>query len=72
MKFLLILLLIIPNLVSSGPLSYAACQTACNKGAVSCYTSAGVVFGVGAVPACGLAQGACMAACTPLLAALTP
>ncbi|CAF1621987.1 unnamed protein product, partial [Didymodactylos carnosus] len=32
--------------VSSGPLAYAACQTACNYGAVTCYSLAGLTFGV--------------------------
>ncbi|CAF1468521.1 unnamed protein product [Adineta steineri] len=72
MKILLIFLFTLSTFVSGGPLSYAACQTACNKGAMTCYGIAGVTFGVGAVPACGLAQGSCMAACTPLLVAPTP
>ncbi|CAF1409581.1 unnamed protein product [Adineta steineri] len=72
MKILLIFLFILSHSVSGGPLTYAACQTACNKGAMSCYGSAGVIFGVGAVLTCGLAQGSCMIACTPLLAPVTP
>jgi hypothetical protein len=72
MKGLLIILLILPNLVTCGPLTYAACQTACNKGAMSCYGSFSVIFGAGAVVTCSLAQGACMVGCTPLLAAPTP
>ena len=97
MKTPLILLLLLPTLVSSGPLAYAGCQTACNYGAVTCYSLAGLTFGVstvgaaatgpvgwwawltsapastiGAAAACSAAQGACMAACTPLLVAPTP
>ena len=34
------------TLASAGPLTYAACQTACNYGAVSCYAAAGLTFGV--------------------------
>jgi hypothetical protein len=46
MKILFIFLLSIPPLVSGGPLTYAACQTACNYGAVTCYSLAGLTFGV--------------------------
>ncbi|UJR16804.1 hypothetical protein I4U23_003703 [Adineta vaga] len=92
-----IFVLLFPNLVFSGPLAYAACQTACNYGAVTCYAAAGLTFGastaaaaatgpvgwwawltstptstVAAAAACSAAQGACMAACTPLLVAPTP
>ena len=63
----------------AGPLTYAACQTACNLGAVKCYALAGATFGVTgplgggpAVVACGLIQGTCMAACAAILAAPTP
>jgi hypothetical protein len=45
MKTLFIFLLIFPKLVSSGPLAYAACQTVCNYGAVTCYSLAGLTFG---------------------------
>ncbi len=72
MKAVLIFLLLLPNLVSCGPLAYATCQTACNIGAMSCYGSAGIIYGVALAPACSLAQGKCMAACTPLLVAPTP
>ncbi len=34
------------GLTSAGPLAYAACQTACNYGAVYCYSAAGLTFGV--------------------------
>lgn len=41
------------SLSLAGPLSYAACQSACNYGAVCCYSSVGLKFGavtlVGAV-----------------------
>jgi hypothetical protein len=72
MKALLIFLLILPNLVSCGPVAYAICQTACNTGAMACYGLAGVTFGVGVASSCSLIQGKCMAACTPLLVAATP
>ncbi|KAI9324622.1 hypothetical protein BDR26DRAFT_255637 [Obelidium mucronatum] len=29
----------------AGPVAWAACQTACNAGAVYCYATAGLVFG---------------------------
>eukprot|EP01087_Luapelamoeba_hula_P009742 TRINITY_DN2544_c0_g1_i1.p2 TRINITY_DN2544_c0_g1~~TRINITY_DN2544_c0_g1_i1.p2 ORF type:complete len:114 (+),score=12.37 TRINITY_DN2544_c0_g1_i1:146-487(+) len=29
----------------AGPVAYAACQTACNYGAVTCYASVGLTFG---------------------------
>lgn len=63
----------------AGPLTYAACQTACNLGAVKCYALAGYTFGVTgplgggpAVVACGLIQGTCMAACALSLTAPSP
>jgi hypothetical protein len=46
MKTVFIFSLLLPTLVSSGPLAYAACQTACNYGAVTCYRLAGLTFGV--------------------------
>jgi hypothetical protein len=46
MKTLFIFFVLLPSLVSSGPLAYAACQTACNYGAVTCYSLAGLTFGV--------------------------
>lgn len=83
--------------VHAGPAAWAACQTACNYGAATCYASASLVFGTvtlagaasgpvgwwawlwsvpssatAAAAACSAAQGVCMAACTPLLAAPTP
>ena len=45
--------------VEAGPLAYAACQTACNAGAVYCYSQAGLVFGV-SVPAFGAVLCVCM------------
>ena len=70
----------------SGPVAGGLCYTACNAGYVSCLAAVGVTAGVTApvtwygwfygVPAacagCSLIQGACMAACTPLLVAPTP
>ncbi len=62
-KILLLLLILLSNFAFCDSVSYGNCQTACNKGAMVCYKIAGVVYGVGSVPACGLAQGSCMAAC---------
>lgn len=45
MKNFLMILFILPNLVSCGPLAYAACQTTCNLAAVSFYAAAGLTFG---------------------------
>lgn len=45
MRTVFILLLLATNLVFAGPLAYAACQTACNSGAVTCYSLAGLTFG---------------------------
>ncbi|CAF4454906.1 unnamed protein product, partial [Rotaria magnacalcarata] len=59
MKTLFIFLLILPVLVSPGPLAYGACQTACNYGAVTCYSLAGLTFGVSTLAAaatCSAAQ----------------
>lgn len=39
----------------AGPLAYAACQSACNYGAVCCYSSVGLKFG--AVTLAGAATG---------------
>ncbi|KAL6758655.1 hypothetical protein V8C86DRAFT_1787664 [Haematococcus lacustris] len=54
----------------AGPLTalatYGACQSGCNIAVASCYTVAGGVFGVAAIPACGAAQGVCMAACAQM------
>ena len=44
--------------------SYGACQTACNAGAVACYSAAGLTFGaVTGGAALFVAKGSCMAAC---------
>jgi len=63
----------------AGPLAWGTCQTACNLGAVKCYSASGLIFGVsgpitGGIAAftCSAIQGTCMAACTPLLVAPTP
>ncbi|KAJ3092448.1 hypothetical protein HDU96_002710 [Phlyctochytrium bullatum] len=63
----------------AGPIAMGSCYTACNAGYVTCCISAGVVagtftLGLGAPAAlvtCSAIQGACMAACTPLLVAPT-
>jgi hypothetical protein len=64
---LLIFLLVLPSLVSSGQSAFATCQSACNYGADKCFSLAGLIFGVHANSACSAAQGTCMAACLPLL-----
>ncbi|CAE6406837.1 unnamed protein product [Rhizoctonia solani] len=66
--------------VEAGPIAMGLCYTACNAGYVTCCTVAGVTAGTftlglgipAAVAACSVVQGACMAACTPLLVAPTP
>lgn len=50
----------------TSPAVYAFCQTGCNAAAVACYAGAGAVFGLALVPACSVAQGACMAACAAM------
>lgn len=59
-----------PVQVMGGPAAYGICQTGCNAVTVACYASAGVVFGVGSVVVCNIAQGTCMAAC--VAAGLSP
>ncbi|QRV90993.1 transmembrane protein [Ceratobasidium sp. AG-Ba] len=64
----------------AGPVAMGLCYSACNAGYVTCCTTAGAVAGTftlglgvpAALFACSAVQGACMAACTPLLAAPTP
>ena len=48
------------------PLAVGLCYTACNAAAIACYAGFGVIFGVGSVPVCSVAQGACMATCWTL------
>ncbi|KAF8335236.1 hypothetical protein F5887DRAFT_932693 [Amanita rubescens] len=66
------------GIVTAGPIAYGVCQTACNAGAVTCYTGVGFTFGVTlvaappAILACNSILGACMALCTPFLIAPTP
>ena len=69
---IIVLLLLSPNFVSSGVMSYGACQTACNAGAVTCYTLGNTVFGVASNPACSAAQGKCMAVCAVSFRIPTP
>ena len=53
------------------PVSFGACQTACNAGAVACYAAAGLTFGAvtagagapAAALACNSVLGTCMSAC---------
>lgn len=55
--------------ISAGPVSYAICQSGCNALVVSCYASAGFVFGTltagagipAALAGCNSALGVCMA-----------
>lgn len=95
--YLPLILLALVVCATGGPISWGACQSACNYGAVVCYSAAGLTFGVtaaggavagpvgwwawltsvptstvAAAAACSAAQGACMAACTPLMVAPTP
>jgi hypothetical protein len=41
----LIVLIILVAPVVAGPIAFAACQSACNYGAVCCYAKVGIVFG---------------------------
>ena len=54
MRHLLVLLFII-GIAAAGPVTYGACQTACNYGAMTCYSLAGLKFGV--ATAAGAATG---------------
>ncbi|CAG8658784.1 2351_t:CDS:1, partial [Funneliformis mosseae] len=38
----IIIFVLQPSSVNAGPLAYAACQTACNIGWVTCYSAAGL------------------------------
>ncbi|CAG8626826.1 14487_t:CDS:2 [Ambispora leptoticha] len=77
--FTLLVLLCAIHSTYAGPLTYAACQTACNLGRDSCYALAGFVSGtvfVGLAPpailACNAVQGFCIASCAGLLSAPIP
>lgn len=67
MKVLFIILILLSYFVSCDSAAYGTCQTACNEGAMVCYKLAGAIFGFQTNAACSLAQGTCMAACTPFL-----
>ena len=83
---LFVLVLSLFQVVNSGPVTGALCYTACNAGYGACLGLVGVTAGVTApvtwagwwygVPAacvgCSVAQGTCMAACTPLFIAPSP
>lgn len=85
-KFVLSLILLLSLLVSiakCGPVAVGVCYSACNAGYVACMTASGLTAGVtgpvgwwawltGAAAGCSLTQGACMTACTTLVAAPTP
>ncbi|CAE6407261.1 unnamed protein product [Rhizoctonia solani] len=66
--------------VQAGPIAMGLCYSACNAGYVTCCASAGATAGTftlglgvpAALAGCSVIQGACMSACTPLLAAPTP
>jgi len=46
---LVLVLLAFSSLAEAGPLAYGGCQTACNYGAGTCYSLAGLTFGVSTV-----------------------
>ena len=77
---LILFLLLLAANSSAGPLSYAACQAACNTAWVACVAARGGVAGVAtlgrgvpaAVRACGSAQGRCKATCAVAMLAPTP
>lgn len=63
----------------AGPIAYGLCQAGCATAVVTCYSTAGFVFGTvlavaapPAIVACNLAQGSCYAACAALAFAPTP
>ncbi|GFH17887.1 uncharacterized protein HaLaN_14609, partial [Haematococcus lacustris] len=71
--FAVLLLAACATQADAGPLgalaAYGACQTGCNTVVCACYAALGVTFGavgVAAIPACGAAQGVCMAACAQM------
>ncbi|KAL6758646.1 hypothetical protein V8C86DRAFT_2592841 [Haematococcus lacustris] len=71
--FSLLLLAACATQADAGPLgglaAYGTCQTGCNTVVCACYAAFGVTFGaagVAAIPACGAAQGVCMAACAQM------
>ena len=80
---LALLFLVALGVAVAGPIAWGACQTACNAGWVTCMSASGLVAGTtgpvgwwawltGAAASCSAIQGACMAACTPVLVAPTP
>eukprot|EP00984_Skeletonema_dohrnii_P013082 scaffold5388_cov151-Skeletonema_dohrnii-CCMP3373.AAC.2 len=67
----------------AGPITCAACYTACNAGYVTCMSASGLVAGTtgpvgwwawatSAAAGCSAVQGVCMAACAASAAAPTP
>jgi len=83
LQAIVLILAILATTTFAGPLAWAACQTACNVGYGVCLAGFGLTAGVALGPAapaavvtgaagCSAVQGACMAACTPLLLAPTP
>lgn len=62
-----LMLVILPDSTFCTSAMYGACQAACNQSTIACYKAAGVAFGDSKVESCNIAQGSCMAACTPLL-----
>merc|ERR1712110_1067178 len=80
---LMMTMLLCLSMVHSGPVAYAACQTACNTGYATCMAASGLsasgtgpvgwyAWLTGAAGACSAVQGACMAACASFLVAPTP
>lgn len=53
--FTMLLLLLLPLMAESGPLSYGICQSGCNALVVSCYAAAGFTFGTVTAGAAGFA-----------------
>jgi hypothetical protein len=84
----ILLIALLCNNALAGPVTTAGCYTACNAGVVTCYSLAGLTFGVATGPvgwwaffsgggsaaaaACSAVQGVCMAACTTTIVAPTP
>mmetsp|Transcript_11582 Transcript_11582/g.17357 ORF Transcript_11582/g.17357 Transcript_11582/m.17357 type:complete len:89 (+) Transcript_11582:108-374(+) len=74
---------ILLNQSEAGPITCAACYTACNAGYVTCMSASGLVAGTtgpvgwwawatSAAAGCSAVQGVCMTACAASAAAPTP
>jgi len=62
LRDVLLLMLLLPSTNALG-VAYSVCQGVCAAGVMGCYSTAGVVWGVGSVPVCNAAYGACSAKC---------